>query len=125
MVLSYPFSFDCIIRAAMNVYNEPGYGFLEKVYHRALCLELKAKQIPFETEKKITVSYKGTNVGDYYLDLFVADKIIVELKSSPGIITYHIRQVKNYLRAQNVPTGLLFNFTPHTLEWKKIFNPDS
>src|SRR5438045_2485781 len=69
-----------IIGAAFEVYRQLGYGFLEKVYQRAMQVELKLRGLNADMESKIKVSYKGVLVGDYQADLFVGDAVIVELK---------------------------------------------
>ena len=65
-----------IIRCFYNVYNNLGYGFLEKVYENALRVELELHDFKVECQKPIKVSYKGFLVGDYYADMVVEDKII-------------------------------------------------
>ena len=69
-----------IIGAAFEVYRDLGYGFLEKVYQRAMKVELELRGLKADTETKIKVLYKGINVGDYQADVFVQDAVIVELK---------------------------------------------
>jgi GxxExxY protein len=73
---------EIIIKTFYEVYNELGYGFLERVYQNALYLELKNKGLYVETQKKIIVYYKGNKVGEYYADLIVEDLIILELKAA-------------------------------------------
>ena len=70
---------DKVLKAFYKVYNELGYGFLEKVYQNSLYLELKNKGYKVEAQKKISVYYKGNEVGEYYADLLVEDLIILEL----------------------------------------------
>src|SRR4051812_5708918 len=88
-----------IIGAAFEVYNVLGWGFLEKVYQRAMQAELCRRQIKAETEHKITVLYKGAVIGDYAADLFVADQVIVELKVSPAYNSEDEPQLLNELKA--------------------------
>ncbi len=80
---------DKIIRAFYNVYNELGFGFLEKVYERSMVIELRNMGLECESQKKIDVYYKNKNVGDYYADIIVENKVIVELKAAEGIIKEH------------------------------------
>lgn len=68
---------DVIIKTFYEVYNELGYGFLERVYQNSLYLELKSKGLKVEAQKKIEVYYKGIEVGQYYADLIVEDLIIL------------------------------------------------
>ncbi len=101
---------DGIIKTYYEVYNELGYGFLEKVYQNALFLELKNKGYKVEAQKKISVFYKGIEVGEFYADIVVADLIILELKAADCIVKDFENQILNYLRATDCEVGLLLNF---------------
>lgn len=101
---------DRIIRAFYTVYNQLGYGFLEKVYERALLLELRDMGLAVAAQVPIRVKYKGTVVGDYCADLLVEDLIIVELKAAEAIAEEHKIQLVNYLKATDKEVGLLLNF---------------
>lgn len=70
-----------IIGAAQNVHNSLGYGFLEKVYHNAMVLELCKMGLDVASEKPISVYYDGQAVGEYLADIVVADKVILEIKA--------------------------------------------
>ena len=80
---------DRILKAFYTVYNELGFGFLEKVYENALIVELKLAGLKCEQQKPIKVNYKGILVGEYYADLMVDDKVIVELKAAESILKEH------------------------------------
>ena len=99
-----------IIQAIFEVQNILGYGFLEKVYENALAVELRQMGWKVEQQKNIRVFYKGEMVGDYFPDLLVDDKVIVELKSGKGLVPEHEAQLLNYLRGSHVEVGLLVNF---------------
>jgi GxxExxY protein len=77
---------DKVLKTFFDVYDELGYGFLEKVYQNALYLELKQRGLFVEAQKQIKVYYKEVQVGDYYADLVVNDLIILELKAAESII---------------------------------------
>ena len=112
-----------IIGAAMEVQNELGRGFLELVYHEAFNIELRLRGIPFETEKLITISYKGHFLErTYKADLVCYDKIVVELKSVDKLKTEHTAQLLNYLKATNMPMGILINFGELPLKYKVVPN---
>ena len=113
-----------IIKAFYNVYNTLGYGFLEKVYEKALLIELKENGIECENQKPIKVSYKNYNVGDYYADIVVENKIIVELKVAENICDEHEFQLINYLKATEIEIGLLLNFGKKPEFKRKIFTND-
>jgi GxxExxY protein len=101
---------DIIIKTFYEVYNELGYGFLEKVYQNSLYLELKNKSYKVEAQKKINVYYKGTEVGEYFADLIVENAVILELKAAECIVRDFENQILNYLRATDCEVGLLLNF---------------
>ena len=112
---------NTIIKTFYEVYNELGYGFLEKVYQNSLYLELKNKGLKVEAQKKIAVFYKGTEVGEYYADLMVEDTIILELKAADYIVKDFENQILNYLRATDCEVGLLLNFGRKPEFKRKIF----
>ncbi len=99
-----------IIKTFYEVYNELGYGFLEKVYQNALLIELKNRGLQVSSNEKIKVYYKGENVGDYYADIIVNNTIIVELKATEFIVEAFENQLLNYLRGTDCKVGLLLNF---------------
>ena len=112
-----------ILGAAMEVQNELGSGFLEMVYHEALNIEFNLRKIPFETEKLITVSYKGHLLEkNYRADLVCYDNIVVELKSVEKIKSEHVAQLLNYLKATNLPMGILINFGEKPIQYKIVPN---
>ena len=89
---------DGILNVFYEIYNELGYGFLEKVYQNAVYIELKNKGYFVETQKKIKVFYKGNVVGEYYADLVVNDLVILELKAADYLVEAFEWQLINYLR---------------------------
>ena len=88
-----------------------GHGFLEKVYERALLLELKELGLRAESQIQIPVFYKGAMVGDYSADIVVENRVLLELKSVKNLDSSHEAQILNYLKATNFSIGLLVNFT--------------
>ncbi|NOQ72426.1 MAG: GxxExxY protein [Crocinitomix sp.] len=111
-----------IIKAYFTVYNELGFGFLEKVYENALFLELRSMGLFVQKQKRITVFYNETEVGEYYADLIVADKIIIELKAMESLCEEHEYQLTNYLKATKIEVGLLMNFGRKPEFKRKIFS---
>jgi len=112
---------NAIIKTFYEVYNELGYGFLEKVYQNSLFLELRNKGFKVEAQKKISVYYKGIEVGEYYADLIVEDLVILELKAAEYIVKDFENQILNYLRSTNCEVGLLLNFGKKPEFKRKIF----
>lgn len=111
-----------IIGASFEVSNHLGCGFLEKVYENALSMELRRNNILVENQKQISVFYKNCNVGDYIADLFVENKVIVELKSIKQITEIHEAQLMNYLKATKMKVGLLINFGSPKVQIKRMVN---
>ncbi|MEO6760552.1 MAG: GxxExxY protein [Saprospiraceae bacterium] len=101
---------DQIIQAYYEVYNDLGYGFLERVYQNSMYFELQDRGLEVEAQKAITVHRKGKVVGDYFADLVVNNLIIIELKATVELTLAHEKQLLNYLKATNIEVGLLFNF---------------
>ena len=112
---------EAIIKTFYDVYNELGYGFLEKVYQNSMFLELKARGFNVEAQKQIKVYYKSHQVGEYYADLVVNDLIIIELKATEVIIEEFEWQLINYLRGTDKEIGLLFNFGKKPEFRRKVF----
>jgi GxxExxY protein len=112
---------NTIIKTFYEVYNELGYGFLEKVYKNSMYLELKNKVYKVEAQKEISVYYKGIEVGEYYADLVVEDIIILELKAAECIVKDFENQILNYLRGTDCEVGLLLNFGKKPEFKRKIF----
>lgn len=112
---------DGILKTFYEVYNELGYGFLEKVYQNSMYIELKNKGYQVEAQNKIKVYYKGTEVGEYYADLIVENLIILELKAVDYIVKDFENQIFNYLRSTECEVGLLLNFGKKHEFRRKIF----
>ena len=112
---------DKIISAYFCVYNELGYGFLEKVYQNSLFLELKARGLKVEAKKQIKVKYKGHEVGEYYADIVVENLIILELKAVDFLIKEFEYQLVNYLRGTDMEVGLLLNFGKRPEFIRKVY----
>jgi GxxExxY protein len=109
-----------IIGAAFEVYRVLGYGFLEKVYQRAMQVELIKRGLKADLEHGITVKYKGAVVGEYQADIFVADCVMVELKVAKMYNAQDEAQLLNELKATGVKVGLLINFGRAKVEFKRM-----
>jgi GxxExxY protein len=110
-----------IIAAFYAVYNKLGYGFLEKVYENALILELRKAGLKVLQQVPIEVCYDGQPVGEYFADLLVEDKVILEVKATEALIKAHENQLVNYLKATRLELGLVLNFGPEPQFKRKIF----
>lgn len=113
---------DEILNAFYEVYNELGYGFLEKVYQNALFLELKDRGLKVTPQKRCPVYYKGKEVGDYFCDIIVNDLIILELKACEFILEDHELQLFNYLKATSIEIGFVLNFGKKPEFSRKVFS---
>jgi len=111
-----------IIKAFYNVYNTLGYGFLEKVYEKALWIELRKFELFVERQKPIHVFYEGELVGEYFADLVVNETVIIELKAAENLCEEHEYQLINYLKATDLEVGLLLNFGEKPQFKRKVFS---
>jgi len=109
-----------LIGAAFEVHNVLGFGFLEKVYQRAMQVELELRGVQVKLEPKLQVQFKGVIVGDYAADLLVADRIIVELKTDAEYQSAHEAQLLNELRGTGIRLGYLINFGRERVEYKRM-----
>ena len=96
--------------AIYEVYNQLGFGYLEKVYERALLLELVARGVSARCQVPIGVRYKGQVVGEYFVDVIVENRILLELKAQTRISRADEAQLLNYLTASGLRVGMLVNF---------------
>jgi GxxExxY protein len=109
-----------ILEAAFEVSKELGSGFLESVYKNAMVIALHAKSMNVEIEKPISVMFRGQSVGQFYADLFINGKVIVELKAISVLMPEHSAQTINYLKATGIEVGLLVNFGRPKIEYKRL-----
>jgi len=113
-----------IIKVFYKGYNQLGYGFLEKVYENAMMIELKKSGLYCDKQRPIKVYYDEILVGDYYADIIVEDKVIIELKAVENICPEHEVQLVNYLKATKIEVGLLLNFGPKPQQKRKVLTKE-
>ena len=101
-----------IINAAHTVHNKLGYGFLERIYHNSLSIELKNRGFQVEAQKSVEVCYDRQVVGEFLADLVVENKVIVEVKAVNKYVSLFEAQLLNYLKATGLNVGLIINFGP-------------
>jgi GxxExxY protein len=99
-----------VIGACIEVHRHLGPGFLESIYHRAVCVELRERQMQFDEEKAVKVVYKGHVLHGSRIDLIVESKLVLEIKAVSQLEEIHGSQVVSYLRATGLRAGLLANF---------------
>lgn len=110
-----------VIGCAYDVYNKLGYGFLEKVYKNALCIELDRIGIKAVQEVPLAVKFDGIVVGEYFADIIVEEKVILEIKAVSQLVKAHEVQLVNYLKATGVKVGLLINFGERIQVVRRVF----
>ena len=110
-----------IIGCTYKVYKQLNFGFLESVYKKAMMIEFRKQNFNFEAEKLLKVYYEGEVVGEFFVDLFVENEIIIELKSVENLIKAHEVQLVHYLNCMQKEIGLLINFGPSGVEVKRKY----
>lgn len=111
-----------VVGAAMEVHRELGLGFLEPVYQEAFELELSEREIPFTSQQRLNIRYKDRILAkEYIADLVCYEQMIVELKVLPRLTDREEAQILNYLKATDLPVGILINFgSMGKLEWRRF-----
>ena len=113
---------DKIIGIGINIHKELGPGFVEKIYQRALYLELKDSKLRFTRERKLIIYYKKVNLGYETVDFEIEGKVLIEIKAVSEINDIHRAQLLSYLKSSGCKVGLILNFARPTLEIKRIIN---
>jgi GxxExxY protein len=113
---------DKILKAFYKVYNELGFGFLERVYENSLIIELNKAGLTCHKQKPIEVFYEKISVGTYFADIVVNECVIIELKAAESLVEAHELQLVNYLKATKIEVGLLLNFGKTPSFKRKIFS---
>lgn len=114
-----------IIKAVIKVHQTLGPGFLERIYHNALAIELTRQGLSVESEKEISIYYEGELVGMHRLDLVIECRVIVELKTVEELAGIHYAQLRSYLKATNLGVGLLVNLAKDKADYRRVeLNPE-
>ncbi|MGD8371752.1 MAG: GxxExxY protein [Syntrophobacterales bacterium] len=111
-----------IIKIYYRVYNNLGYGFLEKIYENAMMIEFEKEGIPAIAQSAIEVVYEDKIIGEYFADIFVDKRVIVEIKAARRLAPENEAQLLNYLKATDIEVGLLLNFGPTPTIKRKVFD---
>lgn len=112
-----------IINASFEVSNELGAGFLESVYEKALIVALSQRGLNINAQVPLKVRFRNVIVGDFFADLIVEDKVLIELKAVSRLLPEHKAQVINYLNATGIETELLLNFGNPRVEYDRLHKP--
>jgi GxxExxY protein len=116
---------ETILGTCFEVMNELGAGFLESVYEKALLIALRDKGITAQCQVPLSVMFRGEKVGEFFADIVVEGKVIIELKTAKAMAPEHQAQIINYLKATGIDVGLLINFGPTKLEYRRFHRKDS
>jgi GxxExxY protein len=109
-----------ILEACFEVSNELGAGFLESVYEKAMLVVLQQKGLQARPQVPLEVTFRGTSVGEFFADVIVEEKVLLELKAVQTLCAEHQAQVINYLKATGIEVGLLINFGRPKLEYRRL-----
>jgi GxxExxY protein len=112
-----------IIGCAMEVHRILGNGFQERIYQRALAIEMALQGLAFSQEHVMDIYYKNHHVGTRRVDFFVEKIVMVELKAVKNLEDVHLAQAINYLEAYGVDIGLLINFGDFSLRFHRVMKP--
>lgn len=113
---------DIILKHFYRIYNDLGYGFLERVYQNALYFALMDEGLKCEVETPIKVYYDGRVVGEYRADILVENCIILELKASEEFNLAYENQLINYLKATDIEVGYILNFGKKPKYSRKVYS---
>ena len=109
-----------ILEACFEVSNELGVGFVESVYQKATMIAVRDKNLHVEAEVPLNVDFRDKNVGQFFADLLVEKKVILELKAVRELAPEHEAQIINYLHATGMDVGLLLNFGKSRLQFRRF-----
>jgi len=120
--LLYPDLSYQIMGILFEVHNKLGTKYQEKHYQNAVEIKLKELNIPYQREKKVNVKFENEDLGEFYIDFVIDDKILLELKKIWRITPNDVKQVLRYLDALNLRLGIIANFKRKRLEYRRILN---
>ena len=113
-----------IIGILFDIHKQLGNRYQERYYQRAVAEALKKNNLRFQKELSVNLEYDGKKIGQYLLDFLIENKIVLEIKAVPQLRPVDFKQVIAYLKAKKLELGLLANFRPDSLEYKRILNSD-
>jgi GxxExxY protein len=100
-----------ILSSAIEVHRMLGPGLLESIYEECLCYELKKSGIEFQRQREMPVHYKGMEFScGYRIDIFISQKVILELKCVENILPIHMAQLLTYMKLSGAKIGFILNF---------------
>jgi len=120
--LVYPELSYKIIGILFDVYNQLGYGYQEKYYEKAVATSLKLAGLNYKEQCSVPIEFKGEKIGNYFMDFLVDDKVVLELKRGERVAKSNIDQIYAYLKSANLKLGILAQFTPSGIKFRRILN---
>ena len=120
--LVYPDLSYQVVGINFEVFKRLGSGYQEKYYQKAIAIELQNNGLKFEEQVSISLDYKGENIGRYYLDFLIENKLVLEIKRAKNFSQKNIEQVYAYLKAFDLKLGIIANFTKDGVYFKRIVN---
>lgn len=113
-----------IVGILFEVHTELGNRYQEKYYQRAIAKALTNAKIKFAKELPVNLTFKGENIGKYFMDFLIENTVILEIKTVPVLLPKDFKQILAYLRANKLELGIIANFRPSSLVYKRILNSD-
>ncbi len=107
---------------AFEVFNNLGYGYREKLYHRGFAEELKNRKLNYKREVPIILKYKEKIIGKYFIDFIVENKVVIEFKVAKDFYTKDVKQLISYLKATGLKLGILIIFTKDGVKYRRFVN---
>lgn len=120
--LVYPELSYKIVGILFEVHKKLGNQFEEKYYQRAIEKLLVKNKLHFTKELRVDITFENDKIGKYFLDFLIEGKIILELKTVPMFLPIRFRQIRSYLKVKNLELGILANFRPTSLVYRRILN---
>jgi GxxExxY protein len=111
-----------VVGVLFDIYNDIGFGHLERVYQKAIADTLKYKDIKFSDQPSLSLQYRGTKVGRYIPDFIIANSLVLELKRDTKLKRIHFDQANAYLKATNYPLSILASFNKDGVEYRRLVN---
>lgn len=111
-----------IMAVAFRIFNKVGFGMPEKYYQEAFAKELQKEKISYEREKFIKLKYNNQDIGKYFLDFVVDNKIVIELKVRPRFGYVHIKQAIGYIKSGDYKLAILIYFTHDGVKYRRVLN---
>jgi GxxExxY protein len=112
---------NIVVAAALEVHKNMGLGFEEEAYSKALAVEFDLRSIPYESQREVTLKYKGSVAGSYTLQFVVDNRLVVVLKAESQIGELDEAKIRTYLKVSKLPVGIILDFGSSELEVQSVY----